>query len=152
MSSPSATGHFRESAESGSSKRNLRWRRLAAVGWGSLALAGIEAACATFIALNGFSLALGTGTIALAGWATYLHDVDAIRLPLLALASLGALANVLVIANGWWLRRAPSARWRYRPLTSTERRRILLILGSSLVTLAIVIAELHEHKVLHGHF
>lgn len=151
MSSPSTTQVFRESAESASSDRKVRWR-MAAIGWGSLVVAGIEAACVTFIALNAFAVALGAGTIALAGWATYLHNIDAIRLPLLALASLGALANVLVIANGWWLRRAPSARWRYRPLTGAQWRRIVLVLGSSVITLAIVIAELHEHKVLHGHY
>jgi hypothetical protein len=152
VSSATASDRLSESAEAKPSTEILQSKRLATIAWGSLFLAGIEAACATFIALNGFSLAIGTGSIVLARWATYLHNVDAIRRPALALATLGAVANVLVVANGLWLRRAPSARWRYRPLRAAERRRILLTLGSAAITLAIVAAELFEHKALHGHY
>jgi len=141
-----------ESGEAKAGTEILRSNKVATVAWGTLFLASMEAACATLIALNGFSLAIGTGTIVLARWATYLHDIDVVRLPVLALAALGAAANILVVANGWWLRRAPSARWRYRPLNAIQRRRVLLTLGSAAITLAIVAAELFEHRILHGHF
>jgi hypothetical protein len=152
VSSVSATGRLQEFDNDQSKDEAMHFARVAAVGSGSLFLAAIEAACVALITLNGFSLALGAGTVVLARWATYLHDVDAVRHTLLALATLGALSNVLVVLNGWWLRRAASARWRYRPLTPVERRRILLTLGSAVITLVIVAAELHEHHMLHGHF
>jgi hypothetical protein len=37
-------------------------------------------------------------------------------------------------------------------LRASERRRILLTLGSSAITFAIVATELLEHKALHGHY
>ena len=152
MSSAIASNRLSESAQAQLSTEILHSKKLAATAWGSLLLASIEAACVTFITLNGFSLLIGAGSIGLARWATYLHNIEAIRLPVLALATVGAIANILVVANGWWLRRAPAARWRYRPLTASERRRILLTLGSSAITFAIVVTELLEHKALHGHY
>lgn len=140
------------SEDEGTGEQQSRFGRLTAIAWASLSIAAIQAVCATFIILNGFSLALGTGTIVFAQWATYLDHNDYIRIPMLALATLGAAGNLLVVVNGWWLRGAPGAQWRKRSLSRVERRRILLTVGAAVITLVIVAIEMVDHKILLGHF
>lgn len=80
--------------------------------------------------------------------AAFIHAA-AIRLPILAVATLGALLNLWLLFNAWNLRRAGSAMWRIKPLTLKEQRRIILIAAMSIVTL-LVASELYLHYKEHG--
>lgn len=118
------------------------------LGSGSLVLAAIEAICVFFVSANGLIVLVGGATIGLAQGAAFIHAA-AIRLPILAVATLGALLNLWLLFNAWNLRRAGSAMWRIKPLTLKERRRIILIAAMSIVTL-LVASELYLHHKEHG--
>lgn len=129
-------------------------RGLLGVTWGAFFLAAIEAGCAALIAINGVSVALGLGAVGAAAAVNgvpFFHS-DVVRVPILALATIAALGNLYVLWNGWRLRHAVAASWRYRPLTAVQRRRHRFVLATSCVTLLIVLAELIAHRQMHGAF
>jgi hypothetical protein len=119
------------------------------LGSGSLALAAMEAVCLFFVSANGLIVLLGGAAIGLAQGAAWIHTA-AIRLPLLGLATFGALLNLWLLLNSWRLRNAASARWRKKALLPSERNRIILIAGLSILTLLFVGAELFLHHKFHG--
>jgi len=119
------------------------------LGFGSLAVAAIEAVCLFFVTANGLVLLLGGASISLAQGAVLFHSA-AIRLPLLSLATLGAMLNLWLLFNAWRLRRAPSAQWRRRPIDQKERRRMIIVGTLSIITLLVVATELFLHHRLHG--
>ncbi len=124
-------------------------KRQVFLGFGSLTLAAVEAVCLFFVTANGLVLLLGGASISLAQGAVLFH-ATAIRLPLLSLATLGAVLNLWLLFNAWRLRRAPSAQWRRRPLDQKERRRIVIVGALSIITLLVVATELFLHHRLHG--
>jgi hypothetical protein len=115
----------------------------------SLFLATIEAVCVFVVSANGVAALVGSSGIVLAEGARIFHQA-AVRLPLLALATVVALFNLWMLLNAWRLRRAPTAQWRLRPLLASQRRQIALIAALSLLTLVLVGAELFVHHKLHG--
>jgi hypothetical protein len=124
-------------------------KRQVFLGFGSLTLATIEALCLFFVTANGLALLLGGASITVARGAILFHSA-AIRLPLLSLATLGALLNLWLLFNAWRLRRAPSARWRRKALDQKERRRIAIVGALSIITLLVVATELYLHHRFHG--
>jgi len=124
-------------------------KRQVFLGFGSLAVAAIEAVCVFLVTANGLVLLLGGASIGLVQGAVLFHSA-AIRLPLLSLATLGALLNLWLLFNAWRLRRARSAQWRRRPLDGKERRRIVVVGTLSIITLLVVATELFLHHRLHG--
>ena len=119
------------------------------LGFGSLTLAAIEAICLFFVTANGVALLLGGASIAFAQGVVFFHSA-AIRIPLLSLATIGALLNLWLLFNAWRLRNASSAQWRRKPLEKKERRRIVIVAALSILTLVFVAAELFLHHRLHG--
>jgi hypothetical protein len=119
--------------------------------WGSLALAAIESLCVAAVGLSGVRVALGLTSLLAAGAggpARGFHQ-EAIRVPLLTIGGVGALISLLLLWNEEKLRRNPSAAWRVRPLTSTQRRRRSFQLWAAIVTLLLVAAELITHPLFH---
>jgi hypothetical protein len=94
-------------------------------------------------------LLLGGASISLSQGAVLFHSA-AIRLPLVSLATLGALLNLWLLFKAWRLRRAPSARWRRKPLDQKERQRIVIVGTLSIITLLVVAKEFFLHHRLHG--
>jgi hypothetical protein len=119
------------------------------LGFGSLTLAAIEAICLFFVTANGLALLLGGASIAFAQGVVVFHSA-AIRIPLLSLATIGAVLNLWLLFNAWRLRSAPSARWRRKPLEKKERRRIVIVATLSILTLLFVATELFLHHRFHG--
>jgi hypothetical protein len=119
------------------------------LGFGSLTLAVIEAICLFFVTANGVALLLGGASIAFAQGVLVFHSA-AIRIPLLSLATIGALLNLWLLFNSWRLRSAPSARWRRKPLEKQERRRVIIVATLSILTLVFVATELILHHHYHG--
>src|SRR5437899_1161944 len=94
-------------------------------GWlagGSFSLALIESVCVFFLGLSKFGILIGLASFMSAEIASPLH-ADRVRVPLLGLAFAGSFANLFLLWNAHHLRAAPTAAWRKRPLTSSQRRR-----------------------------
>ena len=115
----------------------------------SFLLATIEAVCLFVVSANAVAALVGSSGIVLVEGARIFHKA-AIRLPLLALATVIALFNLWMLFNTWRLRRSGAAQWRIRPLQTPERRRMMVIAALSLITLLFVALELFLHHRLHG--
>ena len=119
--------------------------------WGSLALAAAESICVAAVGLSGLRVALGMTSLIAAGAggpARGFHS-NAIRIPLLTLGAIGALVSLLLLWNEYRLRRNPSAAWRTRPLSASQRRWRWFQLITAIVTLLLVAAELITHPLFH---
>jgi ABC-type uncharacterized transport system permease subunit len=118
---------------------------------GPLGLALVQGICALAVLLSGIRTALGFSSLiaaAAAGPATGFH-ANRIRIPMLALAGIGAVVNLLLFWNAERMRRNPSARWRMRPLTRKERLGKWMQIGTSILTLLLIAAELSAHTLFH---
>jgi ABC-type uncharacterized transport system permease subunit len=118
---------------------------------GSLGFAIVQGVCATAVFVSGISTALGLSAAAAAtaaGPATGLH-ANRFRIPMLALAGVGAFVNLFLFWNAERMRRNPAARWRMRPLTRKERFEKWLQLGASVLTLLLIAGELLAHPLFH---
>lgn len=120
----------------------------AALGSGSVLLAAVEAVCTFFVALSKLGILVGFTSL-LSGVIVSRYHQDAIRLPVLAIAAIGAIMNLVVLWNATRLRNSPSAAWRKRPLSRRERWRIGMLIGLSIVTLGLVVAEFSIHPLHH---
>ena len=93
--------------------------------WSSLFLAFIQSVCGAFLAFHGIRLLVGIGAVVLASsaWraAERLH-VDAIRIPMMVVAFLGAVINLAALWQVRRLRRRPASAWRQQPLTPVGRK------------------------------
>ena len=116
---------------------------------GTLFVASIEAVCLFFVSASGVALLLGGSTVVLSQSLLFFHQA-AIRIPILAIATLGALLNLGLLWNQHRLRTTPSARWRMEPLTTRDRRKIILVTAMSVLTLLVVCVELYLHHKFHG--
>jgi hypothetical protein len=121
--------------------------------WSSLFLAFLQSVCSTFIALHGVRLLVGIGAVVLASttWsiAERLH-VDAIRIPMMLVALVGALLNLFAVWQVRRLRNRSASAWRQQPLTPGKRRSETLQLALSLLTLVLLFAEEVAHFNLKG--
>src|ERR1700746_3757045 len=118
---------------------------------GSLGFAIVQGVCAMAVFVSGISTALGLSTLAAAtaaGPATGFH-ANRFRIPMLALAGLGAVVNLVLLWNAASMRRSPSARWRMRPLTRKERWEKWIQFGASVLTLLLIAVELIAHPLFH---
>ena len=86
------------------------------IGWASLAFALLQSLCTAVLTISGLRVAIGLGALAASGVYGPLlaFHRDAFRIPMLALATIGAIVNLAVLAWIWRLRAQPSAAWRKR--------------------------------------
>lgn len=119
--------------------------------WGALALAAAESLCVAAVGLSGVRVALGLSSLLAAGASGPAHGWhrEAIRVPLLAIGTLGALLSLLLLWNEEKLRRNPSAAWRMQPLTPKQRRVRWFQLSAAVLTLVLVAAEVLTHPWFH---
>src|SRR3974377_267678 len=116
-------------------------RQHRSLGWASFMLALLQSLCTAVLTISGIRVAIGLSALAAASGiyapATGWHQ-DAIRIPLLILAAIGALVNLAVI--GWirHLRNLPAAQWRRRELSAREKRSERLQVILAIVTLILV--------------
>lgn len=117
--------------------------------WGSLVLAAAESICLAVVGLSGVRVAIGlTSLIAASGPATGFHR-NAIRIPLLAIGTMGAVLSLLLLWNEHRLRSNPSAAWRIQPYTKSQKRQRLLQLWLAILTLLMVAGEVITHPWFH---
>jgi hypothetical protein len=152
---PTVSAHPQESQEkpanpvAGGSVKPRAW-----IGWSSFFFALLQSVCTFFASVNGLRLAIGIGALALSGGARatvgWLHS-DSIRLPMMGLALLGTLLNLLVLWQIRRLRARPAAQWRQTPVTPAKIRMERLQLVLSIVTLVLIAVEEYWHLRWHLH-
>lgn len=127
-------------------------RQLRAIGWTSTMLALLQSLCTAVLTISGIRVAIGLSALAAAsgiyapakGW----HQ-DAIRIPMLVLATVGAVVNLAVLSWIRHLRNRPSAQWRRRELTPKQKRSERLQVVLAIVTLLLVGLESWTHPMVH---
>ncbi len=113
--------------------------------WGAVVIGLLGAPCAIGTLIGPLAVALGVGALFGLGGALTFLDQSALRLPVLILATLAALANLYTVYHARRLRAAE----RLSEPTRLEKRRATVVLATAVLTLAIVAFELVAHAVLH---
>lgn len=120
--------------------------------WSGFVFAILQSACAAVIAISGIRVAIGLSALAAAAGihapARGFHQ-DAIRIPMMVLAFLGAVLNLYVIWKVRRLRSRPAAQWRVQPVSkkklNSERFQVVV----SILTLLLLAAEWLTHPLVH---
>ncbi|MGC8548802.1 MAG: hypothetical protein ACP5M4_03785 [Acidobacteriaceae bacterium] len=134
------------SAMPGTGSAARRW----AVGWSSLVFALLQSACTAFMALSGLRLLIGISSTVIATGMLPLVKLhtNALRIPMVLLAVVGAVGNLYVIWEMRRLRARPAAQWRAQPVTEKQRRSERLQIALAVVTLLLVAIEEVFHLYL----
>jgi heme/copper-type cytochrome/quinol oxidase subunit 2 len=118
----------------------------------TLIVALLQSLCTAVLTISGIRVAIGLSALAAAGGvytpARGFHQ-DAIRIPMLTLAAIGALVNLAVLAWIWRLRARPSAQWRRQQLSPRQKRSERLQVVLAVVTLILVGLEVWTHTMVH---
>jgi hypothetical protein len=123
------------------------------INWSALFFAVLQSACSVFIALNGVRLLIGVGAFAAASGALKLADrmhIDAIRIPMMLLALMGSVLNLVVLWQVWRLRRRPASAWRQTAVPKQKLASEWLQFTLSILTLVLLAAEFVAHRILHA--
>lgn len=121
-----------------------------AIAWSSLAFAMLQSVCTFFAAMNGLRVGIGLGSLALAASTTSAIDRfhnGGLRVPMIVLAVLGSILNLIVLWQIRRLRKLPSAQWRQTPQKPRKLRSERLQLVLSIVTLILVALEERQHLI-----
>lgn len=125
----------------------LRWANI-----GSVLFAFLQSICAAILAISGFRVLIGLGSLVSAsGVISSLESFhrDAIRIPMMVLALVGALANLYAVWRVRSLRARPAAQWRVQPVSPEKLRSERLQIVLSAVTLILLVIEWILHWWLH---
>jgi hypothetical protein len=118
----------------------------------SFLFALLQSLCTAVLTLSGIRVAIGLTALAAASGiyapARGFHQ-DAIRIPMLILAAMGAVVNLAVLAWIWRLRAQPSAQWRRREISQNERRSERFQVALAILTLVLVGLETWTHPMVH---
>src|SRR6267142_2704723 len=120
--------------------------------WSGIVFALLQSACTAVIAISSLRVAIGLSALAAAAGihapAHGFHQ-DAIRIPMMALAFLGAILNLFVIWKVRNLRSKPAAQWRQQPLTKKKLNSERFQIALSILTLLLLAAEWITHPLVH---
>jgi len=120
--------------------------------WSSIVFAVLQSACTAVIAISGVRVAIGLSALAAAAGihapAHGFHQ-DAIRIPMMVLAFLGAVINLFVVWKVQNLRSKPAAQWRQQPLTKKKLNSERFQIALSILTLLLLAAEWITHPMVH---
>jgi len=122
------------------------------INWSSIVFAILQSACTAVIAISGLRVAIGLSALAAAaGIQAPAHGFhqDAIRIPMMALAFLGAMINLHVIWKIRHLRNKPAAQWRMQPVTKKKLNSERFQIALSVLTLLLLAAEWITHPMVH---
>lgn len=112
-----------------------------------------QSACTAVIALSGLRLLIGIGSLAaisgLKIFAGTFHT-DAIRIPMMIVATGGSAINLYVIWRIRSLRRRPASQWRVGTPAKKQLRAESIQIALALLTLLMVAVEWFAHIHLHG--
>ena len=144
---------LQEAASDETPSRTLEARGL--LGWSSFFFALLQSICTFFIAVSGMRLLIGVGSLAMSAGVVGALDrfhTDWIRVPMIAIALLGALVNLAVLAQIRYLRGRPASQWRMKPPSARSLRMERLQFALSIATLALIGLEEYFHHGLNHRF
>src|ERR1700679_1626785 len=113
----------------------------------------LQSACTAVIAISGVRVAIGLSalaeaTIGINAPASGFHR-DAIRIPMMIVATIGSLINLYVVWRIRSLRARPAAQWRLQAVTPKQRRSEVFQIVLAIFTLILVAAEWITHSMVH---
>ena len=116
---------------------------------GAIIFGILGAPCAVATLIGPLAVILGAGGLfGLAGALTFL-DQSIVRIPILVLVTLAALANLYTVWQARKLRTAAKVPEHLKMMTMLEKRRTSFVLTAALATLAVVVFEVIAHIMLH---
>ena len=116
---------------------------------GAIIFGILGAPCAVATLIGPLAVALGAGGLfGLAGALTFL-DQSIVRVPVLVIATLAALANLYTVRQARKLRTASKVPEHLKTMTTLEKRRTLFVLIVSIATLVVVVFEVIAHALIH---
>jgi hypothetical protein len=122
------------------------------INWSSMVFAILQSACTAVIAISGLRVAIGLSALAAAAGihapAHGFHQ-DAIRIPMMTLAFLGAVINLYVVWKVRHLRSRPASQWRQQPVTKKKLNSERFQIALSVLTLLLLAAEWITHPLVH---
>jgi hypothetical protein len=121
------------------------------INWSAFLFAVLQSVCSAFIALSGVRLLIGIGAFAAASGVLKLADhmhIDAIRIPMMLLALVGSLLNIVVLWQVWRLRIRPASAWRQQPVSKRKLASEWIQFSLSMLTLFLLAAEFFAHRIL----
>jgi hypothetical protein len=120
--------------------------------WSGIVFALLQSACTAVIAISGLRVAIGLSALAAAAGihapAHGFHQ-DAIRIPMMVLAFLGAVLNLYVVGKVRRLRSRPASQWRQQPVTKKKLNSERFQIALSVLTLLLLAAEWITHPIIH---
>lgn len=123
--------------------------RRQAMSLGGVIFGILGAPCAMGTLIGPAAVALGVGTLfGLSGVLAFL-DQGPVRIPILFVVTLGALANLYTLWRARAIRLQAKAAGGVDRMTKLERRRFYVVLGSAFITLAVVLFEVVAHHFQH---
>jgi hypothetical protein len=128
-------------------EHKVRWAN-----FGSLLFALAQSACTAVLAISGFRVLIGLSALAAASTvytpAKGFHQ-DAIRIPMMVLALVGAVANLYSVWRVRSLRARASSQWRVQPVSREKLRSERVQIALAVVTLILLAVEWSTHSMIH---
>ncbi|HKM68168.1 MAG TPA: hypothetical protein VJX70_13450 [Candidatus Acidoferrum sp.] len=128
----------------------FRW-----LGWSSLFVAMVQSVCTVFVALSGLRLLLGAAAFASAVGVMRIVDerihFDAIRIPMLMFALIGAVFNLLALWQVRRLRGREASAWRQKQISKSKFASEGVQLALSILTLILLAVESFYHLQFRHH-
>lgn len=117
---------------------------------GAIVFGILGAPCAVTTLISPLAVGLGAGGLFGLPAVLGFLDQSAIRVPILILTTLAALANLYTLRHARRLRTEEKIAAHLKVMTPLEKRRTVFVLAASVATLGIVAFEVIAHRVLHG--
>src|SRR5271165_3874399 len=141
MEQPAKTDSANQAAISTEAETQQSSLRSKWIGWSSLFFAVVQSVCSAFVALSGVRILIGAAAfgsaLGLLKIADNLH-VDAIRIPMMIAAVLGALFNLVALWQVRRLRARSASAWRQKPLSNKKQTSESLQFTLSVLTLVLL--------------
>jgi len=122
----------------------FRW-----IGWSSLFLAMVQSICTIFVALSGLRLLLGAATFGAAIGVMKIADerihIDAVRIPMVMFALVGAVFNLMALWQVRRLRGRAASAWRQKAAPRSKFASEKVQLALSVLTLVLLAVESFYH-------
>jgi len=119
----------------------------------AMVMALLQSLCTAILTINGIRVGIGVAALAASSIAAPLLSFhrDAIRIPMLSIAVVGAVVNLAVLAWVWRLRSRPESQWRQQPVTKKQRWSERLQVAMAIATLLLAGLEIYTHPIVnHG--
>ena len=126
------------------------------IGWSSLFLALVQSVCTIFVALSGLRLLLGAAAFGAAVGVMKFADqkihIDAVRIPMVIFALVGAVFNLVALWQVRRLRGRAASAWRQKTVSRSKFASEKVQLSLSVLTLILLAVESFYHLRNTHHF